>query len=81
MKQGQSKKGSLVESLANVVVGYLIALSSQLIIFHLYGIVLSVRTQAVIGVWFTVISIVRSFTLRRIFNRITVWRACNGVRS
>lgn len=74
--EGQSKKGSLAESLANVVIGYLIALSSQLIIFHAYGIVLSVGTQAIIGIWFTIISIIRSFTLRRIFNRITVWRTC-----
>lgn len=67
---GQTKLGSFVESLVNVGIGYGIALASQILIFPLYGVELSLQTNALIGVWFTVISIVRSYTLRRIFNRI-----------
>lgn len=41
----------------------------QIIIFRCYGIEVSVGTNAVIGVWFTAASIIRSYTLRRWFNK------------
>ena len=66
----QTKKGSLMESLANVAVGYGIALASQILIFKYYGVHFSFHTNALMGVWFTVISITRSYCLRRAFNRM-----------
>jgi hypothetical protein len=67
----QTKTHSFLESLTNVSVGYLVALASQLLIFPLYGIHISLSDNIAIGVWFTVISIIRSYVLRRWFNKVT----------
>lgn len=71
MKQIQTRTTSLIESIANVVIGYGVALASQLIIFPIYGIEISIRTNIAIGIWFTIISIIRSFIVRRIFNKMS----------
>lgn len=65
----QTRKHSLIESLVNVAVGYGIALASQLLIFPLFGIHISLQDNIVIGLLFTVVSIARSYALRRVFNR------------
>lgn len=66
----QSRRWSLFEALANVAVGMGIALLSQLVIFSAYGIEVTLRQNAEMVCWFTAISIVRSYALRRVFNRI-----------
>lgn len=66
----QSRKHSLIESLANVAVGYLVSLAGQVIIFPVFGIAASIKQNLLIGVAFTVLSIARSYCLRRAFNRI-----------
>lgn len=70
----QSKIGSLVESLINILIGFGIALGSQLLIFPMYGVSIPLHDNVMITLWFTLISIARSYSLRRLFNRITVWR-------
>jgi hypothetical protein len=70
----QSKIGSLVESLINILIGFGIALGSQILIFPMYGVNIPLHDNVMITLWFTLISIARSYTLRRLFNRITVWR-------
>lgn len=65
----QSKLHSILESLSNVAIGYFVALASQLLIFPHFGIHISITDNILIGLWFTVISIVRSYLLRRWFNR------------
>lgn len=67
----QSKTHSMIESIVNVVVGYAVAIISQILIFPLFGIHATVRDNLLIGLWFTVISIIRSYALRRIFTRRT----------
>lgn len=64
----QSRAMSLVESFANVAVGYVVALLSQLAIFPLFGISVTLADNLAIGAWFTAISLVRSYVLRRWFN-------------
>lgn len=66
--RGQSKKHSLLESVVNVAIGYGIAILSQVAIFPLFGIHIPLRDNLLIGVIFTVVSIVRSYALRRAFN-------------
>ena len=67
----QLKRHSLLESVVNVVVGYGVALLSQIIIFPVFGLKVSLRDNVLIGVFFTIISIVRSYLLRRLFNKLT----------
>ncbi|MHB1087070.1 MAG: DUF7220 family protein [Minisyncoccota bacterium] len=64
----QTKIGSLIESMLNIAIGYGVALMSQIIIFPLFGIVVSLSTNLWIGAWFTLISLVRSYVIRRWFN-------------
>lgn len=66
----QSRGMSFVESVANVAIGYAVALASQLAIFPLFGIKVSLTDNLLIGAFFTVISIVRSYAVRRLFNRM-----------
>jgi hypothetical protein len=74
----QSKRHSLIESLVNVAVGYGIALASQLLIFPLFGIHISLQDNIIIGLLFTVVSIARSYALRRLFNRWHQFQKSNG---
>lgn len=68
---GQTKRGSFVEAMTNILVGVVIAFVSQLIIFKHYGYSITWETNAWMTLWFTGVSLARSFILRRIFNRIT----------
>lgn len=67
----QSKRMSMVETCTNVAIGYFVALASQLAIFPMFGIHISLIDNLAIGAWFTVISIVRGYIVRRVFNRVT----------
>lgn len=64
----QSRTQSAIEAVANVLVGYLVALISQILVFPLFGIDIPFTSDLAIGAWFTVISLVRSYVLRRWFN-------------
>lgn len=64
----QTRVQSAIEACANVAVGYVVALLSQLAVFPLFGIHIPFSSNLWIGAWFTVISLVRSYVLRRWFN-------------
>lgn len=64
----QSRRVSLLESFVNVLAGYGVALASQLVIFPLFGIHIPFRDNVLIGLWFTAVSILRSYIIRRFFN-------------
>ena len=65
----QSRLQSLWESCANILIGYLVALLSQLLIFPWFGINLPLSSNLLIGFYFTIISLIRSYIIRRFFNR------------
>ncbi len=67
----QTKRHSAFEAVANVAIGYGVAVASQVAIFPLFGIHIPLADNLLIGLWFTAISIVRSYALRRLFNRLT----------
>ena len=64
----QSRLGSLIESLMNIAIGYGVALLSQLALFPLFDIDIPLSSNLWIGAWFTLISLVRSYVIRRWFN-------------
>ena len=68
----QSRAMSLVESVANVLVGYGIAVATQLVVFPWFGLPAHLDDALAIGGIFTGVSILRSFTLRRAFEAIRV---------
>jgi len=65
----QTKTQSLIESIANVAIGYGVAVVSQIVIFPIVGVEASVSQNLTIGLYFTAISLVRSYVVRRAFNR------------
>jgi hypothetical protein len=64
----QTRLGSLIEALANVVIGFGINWTANLMILPLFGFNVTGGQAFGIGIFFTVISIARSYALRRWFN-------------
>lgn len=64
----QTRLGSLIESVINIAIGYIVALLSQLAIFPMFGIHIPFHDNLLIGAWFTLISLARSYIIRRWFN-------------
>ena len=65
---GQSRLGSLVEALINILIGMGISLASQLILFPLFDIHIPLSANLGLVLWFTLISVARSYLIRRYFN-------------
>ena len=68
----QSRLMSLVESVANVIVGYGVAVMTQILIFPIFGLHTTLAQNLQMGLLFTGVSILRSFLLRRLFEAIRV---------
>jgi hypothetical protein len=58
---------SLVEAVANVGVGYVLAVATQVLVFPLFGLEASLRQSLGLGAIFTLVSLVRGYLLRRVF--------------
>ena len=67
----QSKRGSLIEAVTNTVVGYVLAVATQFAVFPIYGLKVGVAQNLGLGLAFTAVSLIRSYLLRRVFER---WR-------
>jgi hypothetical protein len=63
----QARRHSAYESVINVAVGYIIGLLSQIVVFPVFDIHISFSSNLAISGWFTAISIVRSYVIRRYF--------------
>ena len=61
---------SLVEAFANVAVGYGVAVLTQILIFPVFGLHTTIVANLQMGAAFTIVSIARSFVLRRMFEAI-----------
>ena len=64
----QSKKHSALESTTNVVVGLIISILTQMALFPILGIPVSTEKNIIITAVFFVLSFVRGYIIRRIFN-------------
>ena len=65
----QSKRDSLKETMTNILIGYTVAFISQLLVFPLVGVEASYSQNFKIGAYFTVISFIRGYLVRRFFNK------------
>jgi hypothetical protein len=68
----QSRAMSFLEAIANVVIGYTVAVLTQILIFPMFGLHTSLGQNLKLGVAFTVVSILRSFALRWLFETLRV---------
>lgn len=72
----QSRTDSLMEALTNIVVGFSINFVANILILPaVLGVPVNLKELGTIGVFFTIVSVVRSYGLRRLFNGRTVWAA------
>jgi len=66
----QSRAMSLIEAVTNVVAGFGVAVGVQLVVFPLFGLEATIADTLGIGAIFTCVSILRSYLIRRLFERI-----------
>ena len=66
----QSRRRTLMEAFTNVVVGYALAVVTQIIVFPWFGLQPSLGDNLALGLVFTSISLIRGYALRRLFARI-----------
>ena len=67
----QSRRGSLVESVVNVAVGYGVAVATQMAVMPMFGMVGRTQVHLAIAGIFSVVSVARSYCVRRAFNWLT----------
>ena len=67
----QSRMMSATEAVMNVVVGFWVAVGTQVAIFPLFGLAATLRQNMAMGAVFTIVSLVRSYLLRRVFNHFS----------
>ena len=63
----QSKRWSLIEAATNTIVGYALAVATQFAVFPLFGLQVGVIDNLGLGLIFTVVSVLRGYALRRVF--------------
>lgn len=71
----QPRLWSLIEVILNTVVGFIVAMLAQALIFPLYGFKSTAAENFQIAAFFTAISIIRSYWMRRLFNKFHGWQA------
>ena len=65
----QSRFMSLFEAVTNIVVGYGIAVGTQVLVFPLFGFQATLGDNLRIGVVFSAVSLARSYVVRRAFEQ------------
>jgi len=66
----QSKKLSIIESLTNILVGLITSFIIQLIIYPILNIPVTLNQNIIITCVFFIVSFLRGYIIRRIFNKI-----------
>jgi len=66
----QSRRMSLIESATNVIVGYVLAIVTQIVVFPWFGLETGLQEHLSIGLAFLGVSLARGYVLRRIFERL-----------
>lgn len=66
----QTRIGSATEAVVNVIVGLGVSMAANALLFPLFGWSITTGQNMALGVIYTVISLVCSFALRRLFNRL-----------
>lgn len=64
----QSRLGSLIEAVINVLIGFWINFAANLVVLPLFGWHVTVTQNLALGAIYTGISIARSYAVRRWFN-------------
>ena len=68
----QSRLMSLAESVTNVVIGYVLAIATQIVVFPWFGIETGLAEHMTIGLAFVGVSLARGFLIRRFFEGLRI---------
>jgi hypothetical protein len=71
----QTKIDSILEALTNILIGAGIALAAQLIWFPIIGKEFTLGENLLTTAFFTLVSFIRSYGIRRLFNGKPVYRS------
>ena len=69
-EQGQSHRASAAEALLNILIGFWISVGANIVLLPRWGYRVSVTQGIEIGLAFTLVSFLRSYLLRRLFNHL-----------
>lgn len=64
----QTRLGSFIEAIINVLIGFGINFTANMLIFPMFGFHITHGANLALGLIYTVISVVRSYAVRRWFN-------------
>jgi len=67
-KMKQSKKNSIIETIAQTLIGLITSILIQLILYPLLNIPVSFNQNLIITLVFFIVSILRGYVVRRFFN-------------
>lgn len=65
----QSKRQSLIETVTSTFIGLVVSFLTQIIVFPIYNLEVNFSQNLQITLIFTVVSILRGYVVRRVFNR------------
>ena len=68
--KAQTKQQSIIESVSGTVIGLVFSFIIQLIVYPILDIPVSVNQSLLLTSIFTIASVVRSYFVRRLFNKI-----------
>ena len=68
----QNRLNSFIESIANVIIGFLMNFIANIYVLPLFGFNITISQSIQIGLIFTLISIIRSYLIRRWFNKVII---------
>lgn len=74
----QSKTDSFMEAITNTFIGWFIAFLTGTFVHWLMDLPVSATANLKITLIFTVVSVIRSYCLRRAFNGKSVWQTVKG---
>ena len=72
MRTGQKKKHTIIETCIGTALGYTVAIMTQRIVFPIFDIHVSHSENFLIAGIFTVVSLIRGYYVRRLFNWLHV---------
>lgn len=65
----QSKRQSLIETVTSTFIGLAVSFLTQIIVFPMYNLEVNFNQNLQITAIFTVVSILRGYSVRRLFNK------------
>lgn len=69
----QSRTDSFMEAVCNVIIGFWIGVASNYAILPWFGYTPKFTDSLLIAALFTILSLIRSYVIRRLFNGRSIW--------